>query len=41
MNEKNKLIVNRIEAMAIPFSSDGNRVINESPGQKGQRWIEE
>jgi len=41
MTKKDKLILNLIEAMTISFWSEGNRVINESPGQPGQRWIEE
>ena len=37
MNEKDKSIMNRNEAMATPFSTEGHRVINESPGQRPKR----
>jgi hypothetical protein len=41
MNEKDRSIMNRNEAMATPFLTEGNRIINESPVQPPKRWIEE
>ena len=41
MNEKDKPIMNLNETITTPFSIGGNRIINESPGQALQRWIEE
>lgn len=41
MNEKDKPIMNLNETNTTPFPTGGNRIINESPGQQTQRWIEE
>ncbi len=41
MNEKDKPIMNRNETITTPFPIGGNRIINESPRQLPQRWIEE
>ena len=41
MNEKGKPIMNLNETITAPFPIGGNRIINESPGQPSQRWIEE
>ena len=41
MNEKDKPIMNRNETITTPFPIWGNRIINESPRQLPQRWIEE
>ena len=41
MNEKDKPIMNRNETITTPFPIGRNRIINESPGQPLQRWIEE
>ena len=41
MNEKDKPIMNRNETITTPFPIGGNRIINESPRQPPQRWIEE
>jgi len=41
MNEKEKSIMNRNEAMCKPSSTRGNRIINQSLGKPSQGWIEE
>ena len=41
MNEKDKPKMDRNETITTPFPIGGNRIINESPRQLPQRWIEE